>query len=134
MWRDPVNHLTNCYICLTDITGFSARNKQSVHYANVISVTLPVPHSQDLPIPLASIMAVPGLPDDDEDGDEDFCMAEDRPERDPLYIPDTDEPHPLSQGDLNDLVRDLNLSKSSSELLASRLQQWSLLARGEYSL
>lgn len=36
----------------------------------------------------------------------------------------------LSQGDLNDLQRDLNLSKGMSELLGSRLQQWSLLEQG----
>lgn len=47
--------------------------------------------------------------------------------KDPLYIPDTIEPHMLSQGDLNDLVRDLYLTKNMSELLGSRLQQWKLL-------
>ena len=31
---------------------------------------------------------------------------------------------------MNDLVRDLNLSKDKSELLASRLQQWNLLTFG----
>ena len=39
------------------------------------------------------------------------------------------EPHLLSQGDLNDLVRDLNLSKKQSELLASRLKGWNLLQK-----
>jgi hypothetical protein len=34
------------------------------------------------------------------------------------------EPHLLPQGDLNDLVRDLNLSKKQSELLGSRLREW----------
>ena len=36
-------------------------------------------------------------------------------------------PHILTQDELNDLVRDLELSKSKTELLASRLQQWNLL-------
>jgi len=31
--------------------------------------------------------------------------------------------HPFSQEELNDLVRDLNLSKSSADLLASRLKE-----------
>ena len=39
------------------------------------------------------------------------------------------EPHLLSQGDLNDLVRDLNLSKKQSELLGSRLKGWNLLQK-----
>jgi hypothetical protein len=32
------------------------------------------------------------------------------------------EPHLLTQGDLNDLVRDLNLSKKEAEILSSRLK------------
>ncbi|EFN72326.1 hypothetical protein EAG_00114, partial [Camponotus floridanus] len=30
----------------------------------------------------------------------------------------------LSQSELSDLIRDLNLSKQKAELLASRLQEW----------
>jgi hypothetical protein len=37
------------------------------------------------------------------------------------------EPHLLTQGDLNDLVRDLNLPKKPAEPLSSRLKWWSLL-------
>jgi hypothetical protein len=37
------------------------------------------------------------------------------------------EPHLLTQGDLNDLVRDLNLSTKEAEILASRLKGWNLL-------
>jgi len=33
----------------------------------------------------------------------------------------------LSQDELNDLIRDLNLSKRESEILGSRMQQWNLL-------
>ena len=38
---------------------------------------------------------------------------------------------PFSQGQLNDLVRDLNLSKESSELLASRLGEHGVLNFGD---
>ena len=34
-----------------------------------------------------------------------------------------DAPHPFPQKELNDLVRDLSLSKSSAKLLASRLKE-----------
>ena len=39
-------------------------------------------------------------------------------------------PKPFSQGQLNDLVRDLNISKESSELLASRLGEHGVLDSG----
>ena len=38
--------------------------------------------------------------------------------------------HLLNQTDLNDLVRDLKLSKDKSELLSSRLKEWNLLQPG----
>lgn len=39
------------------------------------------------------------------------------------------EPHLLTQEDLNDLVRDLKLSKKQSEMLGSRLKGWNLLQK-----
>jgi hypothetical protein len=35
--------------------------------------------------------------------------------------------HRITQQELNDLVRDLDLPKSKAELLGSRLQQWNIL-------
>ena len=37
------------------------------------------------------------------------------------------EPHWITQEDLNDLARDLYLSKEQSEFMASRLKQWNLV-------
>jgi hypothetical protein len=49
---------------------------------------------------------------------------------DPDFQPSTsNEPHLISRGELNDLVRDLNLSKSQAEFLGSRLQGWNLLQK-----
>jgi len=39
----------------------------------------------------------------------------------------SNEPHPLTQGDLNDIVRDLNLSKKQAKLLGSRFKGWNLM-------
>ena len=36
-------------------------------------------------------------------------------------------PYMLTQGDLNNIVRDLNLLKKQAELLGSRLNGWNLL-------
>jgi putative ubiquitin-RnfH superfamily antitoxin RatB of RatAB toxin-antitoxin module len=35
--------------------------------------------------------------------------------------------HRITQEELNDLIRDVDLPKSKAELLSSRLQQWNLL-------
>ena len=35
--------------------------------------------------------------------------------------------HKITEGELNDLIRDLELPKNEAELLASKLQQWNLL-------
>jgi hypothetical protein len=39
-------------------------------------------------------------------------------------------PHLIAQQELNNLVRDFNLSQTQSELLPSQLQGWDLLEKG----
>ena len=41
------------------------------------------------------------------------------------------QPHLIIQSELNDLLRYLELSKSESQPLGSRLRQWNLLEKGE---
>jgi hypothetical protein len=43
---------------------------------------------------------------------------------------DPNKPHLIAQSELNDLVHDLNLSKTQSELLGSRLKESNLLQKG----
>ena len=77
------------------------------------------------PVPHDSENLVPTLPStlDSDEGSDDECISA---AVDTLYEPEVDEkqPHLLSQEDLNDLVRDLSLSKEKAELLGSRLKQW----------
>jgi len=45
--------------------------------------------------------------------------------RDADYLPSTDTSnHKITEDELNDLIRDLELPKNKAELLASRLQQY----------
>jgi len=66
---------------------------------------------------------------DSESNDEDVGQLNDDMDCDPTLsgVSSSNEPHLLSQGDLNDIVRDLNLSKKEAELLGSRLKDWNLL-------
>jgi hypothetical protein len=91
-------------------------------------VTLrPVPHTEGLPVPVPPQQYI--LDSDDE-------PTENR-EKTPQPSTSTDfdftaglqfnEFHRITQEELNDVVSDLDLTKSKAELLGSRLQQWSLL-------
>lgn len=122
IWREPRDHTTDCYFCLTNVAGFSHKNRHKVSYPDLDSAIRPVPHSDDVPIPvfthLSSLDATTtesdssqNLPADDSDSD--FVQR---------VIPE-----PFKQRELNDLVRDLGLSKKLAELLASRLRDKHLL-------
>ena len=65
-----------------------------------------------------------------ESSDEDVSQANNKMDCDPTFAGDTSsiEPHLLTRGDLNDIVRDLKLSKKQlAELVGSRLKGWNLL-------
>ena len=121
VWREPRDHITDCYFCLTDISGFTGKNKNKIVYPNLLSAIRPIPHSPDLPVPNPPNIKQVGCSKSDisaEETDNDEEMYEGgKPS----------EPHLINQGEFNDLIRDLNLSKDQSELLGSRLQQWNLL-------
>ena len=128
IWREPRNHVDDCYCCLTKVKGFSAKNRKHVAYPNLDSAIRPVLHSDAL--------AIPQPPPDGklEFSDNDCNNNTDDTDDDELYT--TDETlQTFSHADLNDLVRDLNLPKESAELLASRLKEKYLLdhtARATY--
>jgi len=86
----------------------------------------PVPHSAELPVPNhPTNMTL----DDSESSDEDVGQANNNMDCDPTFAgaSSSNEPRLLTQEDLNDFVRDLNLSKKQAELLCSRLKGWNLL-------
>jgi len=51
VWREPTDHVSDCYFCLTSITGVTAKSKHTVQYPNLPSAMRPVPHSVELPVP-----------------------------------------------------------------------------------
>ena len=120
LWPEQKDHVTDCYFCLTDIHGFHHKTRKKILYPNLPSVIRPVAHSNEIPVPKPTVK----LPQPPEESSESCCNSEFDNE------PKTNCPHLKTQQELNDLVRDLNLPKSKSELLGSRLQQWILLAPG----
>lgn len=122
LWREPTDHVTDCYFCLTNVSI------EEVVYPDVQSVTKPVPHSESLPKPQLSEPQA-------------HCSKKRKAEESSSESGESNESeewsgseavgnqnHLLSQAELNDLCRDLYLTKQNSELLASRMQQWGYLA------
>jgi hypothetical protein len=87
----------------------------------------PVPHSEDLPVPHPLTHLIVG----DESEHEAHTEVQSDEKDDPTLEENTSScEHLLTQGDLNDLLRDLKLSKKQAELLGSRLKGWNLLQNG----
>jgi len=126
VWREATDHVSDCYFCLTSITGVTAKFKHAVQYPNLPSAMRPVPHSAELtaPTPPAHMTL-----NDSDSSDEHLGQANNNMDCDPRFAGacSCNEPHLLTQRDLNDIVRDLNLSKKQAELLGSRVKGWNLL-------
>jgi hypothetical protein len=50
-WRELKDHISDCYVCSTDVSGHTSKNKRCIEYSNLPSDFRPVPLSDGLPIP-----------------------------------------------------------------------------------
>lgn len=130
IWREPKDHVTDCYFCLIPPIkqGINKKKRMVIEYPNLPSAIRPVPHSDELPIPNPPqeyTLDSDESPDDNVEDD----LFQPSTSQDPDFSAEVPggEPHKINQRELSDLIRDLNLSKEKAELLASRLQQWNLL-------
>ena len=114
LWREPRNHVSDCYFCAIDVTGINRKNREVLKYPNLESARRPVAHYDEFPVPVYAMLS--------DDSDNCSIAAQESQEDEEADFSD-DTPHPFSQNELNDLVCDLDLSKSSSELLAFRLKE-----------
>ena len=95
-----------------DVTGINRKNRNILKYPDLESARRPVAHTDEYPVSVYAMLS--------DDSGKDFSDVTQEDEE--VGFSD-DTPHPFSQNELNDLVHDLNLSKSSAELLASRLRK-----------
>lgn len=124
IWREPKDHLSDCYFCIVKTSGYNKKNKCKIQYPSLPSAIRPVPHSAEIPVPV--FQALPSLEIQEYDSTEDRSDSDDED-----FEVDNDSVRKgFNQHELNDLVRDLGLSKKASELLASRLQEKNLLEKG----
>ena len=97
------------------ITG-RAKIKKAL-FTHAYHLQSPVPHCEDLPIPeppvLESSFSVSISSEEDTDADLDKAGI-------------SKEPHFPNQQEMDDLIRDMGLTKENAELLTSRLEEWHL--------
>ena len=122
VWREPKNHHDDCYFCLVNITGINRNNRSKWTYPDLDSARRPYPHSDEVPIPTFSC-----LPEFSENEDLSQMEGSKSDRSDSDFAGPSSTAQKFNQPELNDLIRDLNLSKESSELLASRLKEKNLL-------
>ena len=110
VWREPTDHSTDCYFCLVKVAGLIIKTKKNIIYFDLEFARLPVPLSAELPQPeMRSHGSSPETTASSSHSSHSDI-------EDTLGI----IPGPLNQFEMNDLVRDLGLSKAGAELLAPR--------------
>ena len=119
IWREQKDHSNDCYFCQHDFTGFTtARKKKHIVYPNLRSALRPIEHSENLPVPKPPDQERQSSSSTDEHSSGGYVEPNDPESK--------NKPIPFSQEALNDLSRDLYLTKGKSEFLASRLQERNL--------
>lgn len=116
-WCEPTNHVNDCYFCAVNIKGMNKYKKRSWVYPNIQSAKPPVLHSDCLPVPIFSTLS--NVTCDDVE----MLDIQNSSGSESEFEECSPTMRGFSQAELNDLIRDLNLSKRSAELLASRLKE-----------
>lgn len=127
VWREPQDHVTDCYFCLVNTKGIGKKNRHKIPYPSIPSAIRPIPHCNELPIPVFS--GFPEATEEDSSEEEAHISSNNVSEHEILLedVTGQSSPQQFNQTELNDLVRDLGLSKKAAEILASRLQEKHLL-------
>ena len=127
--RESANHVNDYYFSSINVAAVNKKKRKSLSYKIFPSEIRPVAHSTDIPIP--QFNKSPDFFIDEHLDDEQHDYKE------LTEVDDDDEDFACSsmlvlfdQQSLSDLIRDLCLSKGSSEVLASRLGDRNLLQHG----
>ena len=119
---------------MVDMSGWNQRKKKDWYYPDIESARRPIPHCAEVPVPVftslpdltADEMLLEAMDDTDSSDSSISCSSRTAAAASSLSA----KLKPFSQGQLNYLVRDIGLSKESSEILASRLGDHGILDSG----
>ena len=114
IWREQTDHATDCYFCLTNIKGFSRKNKSKIVYLICNSALKPVTHANDLPVPS------PPLPEklesEGSSTEHKTTCSEAHESKEGTEGCCTKKPTLINQSMLNDLLRYLTLIKDKAKI------------------
>ncbi|UYV84064.1 hypothetical protein LAZ67_X001034 [Cordylochernes scorpioides] len=123
IWREPKDHSSDCYFCLTKTTSVTSKSRHTVEYPDLLSAMRPVPHSDILPVPQPPENVI--FSDDDSDRRE-------QQSDDKFEAAASSEPHFLTQGDLNDLMIDA-VSHENGEMFHQDISSMEKRYQGKWS-
>ncbi|XP_076329323.1 uncharacterized protein LOC143235242 [Tachypleus tridentatus] len=109
IWCYPTDHSSNCYFCIVDPSKcWTSKNASAVMYPDLPSSIAPVPHCPELPVPT--------LPERKQPSSEESSKSEEEvdiegPDYNFRGADGESNPYYPDQRDLNDLIRDLGLTK-----------------------
>jgi len=113
------------------VSGGITKKKWTMVYPNIRSAFRPVPHGEGISVPEPTKEFTIDSEVDDE-GESTSGSPEPPASTEPHVShgrASAPQPHILTQDEMNDLVRDLELSKSKAELLGSMFKQRNLLEK-----
>lgn len=126
IWCEPTNHENDCWFCMTT---FSKPDFKCIKYAkypasDLLSAKRPVEHSDSLPVP------TPPKDNSMNSGNESKSDSDsDSSSSDMDYMPDIPssvlkkkEPKLISQATLNDLVKNMELTKENAQILGNKIR------------
>ena len=130
VWREPKNYFDDCYFYAVNTKGINRKNRNLLVYPNLESAIRPITHYNEIPVPVFEGLPELELPGSEEDQASILSTDNSEATVSDVGFPPSSLLQFFSQGELNDLTRDLNLSKESFELLGSRLKEKNLLQPG----
>nr|DBA26902.1 TPA: hypothetical protein GDO54_011101 [Pyxicephalus adspersus] len=72
VWREPKEHHSDCYFCVSKIAGFSKKTKSKIVYPDCECALRPVPHDAENPVPVPSTsVTVRDMSDEEQEDDVD---------------------------------------------------------------